>query len=254
MGNERRERRLTRRVGLLAALGIVLTGCITGPERLVGPTVSVRNDSGKPIVVRIQQSKYEVGPDESRHLYLSYHLHQKEPASVEVLDSASCEVARSIIVTFETDLDPLVTVPVSGPLTQSVQTLADQQTDWLKESWNACPEPADGWTISVSNPSSTIYRLIAYDKTGTALWQGKAPPESSQTIRLGGYKHGGSGSIVLLDAECRVLDRVEHADTGTYVITIRWAAMTIKAGRIPSDDPDMTVQQWACPAPTPSPR
>jgi hypothetical protein len=241
-----------RLVWLVAVVSGLLAGCIGG-ERLMGATISVRNDSGKPIVVRIWHAKFEVGRGDTRFLYPSYNIRPSNDQVVDILDPTSCAVVQTVTLTFEKGLDPLLTVPPSGPLTRTEQRPGDTPTAAVRESRNACPEPSDGWTISVGNPSTTIRRLIAYDEGGTALWQAKLSGDTTATIRLGGYQHESAGSIVLLGLGCKVLDRVDHAATGTYVIKVKSETMTIEPGPIPIDDPELpTTGEFVCPVTSPA--
>jgi hypothetical protein len=233
-------------------MAVVLAGC--RPERLVGPSVSVRNDSGRPIVVRMEQSKYEIGLNESRRLPYLYAVSSNgDGVAVDILDAASCEVFEAVTVSFESDLDPLLTVPRNGTPTQSAQTVEDKRALGLAalESRNVCQGPADGWTISVNNPSSETYHLVMYDAAAKAVSEAKVWPRLSRTLRLRNREENSdSGSIVLLDADCHVLDRVEHAAWGDFVMTIKAGKMTIEDGPVPADDLQLALTGWLCPPTT----
>jgi hypothetical protein len=191
---------------------------------------------------------------ETRHLDPSYNIRPSNAQVVDILDPASCAVIQTVTLTFEKGLDPLLTVPPGGPLTRSEQSPNDPSMATVRESRSACPEPSDGWTISVQNPSTTIRRLIAYDERGTALWQAKLSGDTTATIRLGGYQHESAGRIVLLGLACTFLDRVDHAATGTYVIKVKSETMTIEPGPIPPNDPEIaTNEEWVCPVTSPPP-
>lgn len=238
---------------LVVVVSVVLAGCDYG-HRFIGPTVSVKNDSGKPVVVRIDQSKWAIGQGESRQL--GEQRYGASGATIEILDPTSCEVGATFAVSFEANLDPLVTVAASGPITQLDQTQRQMNAlDRAVESQNLCEQPADGWTVSIVNRAGSTHYVVARDEAGKAISEYFGfMPSSTLTLRLPMAVNSVPGSLDVVDAECQIIARADHPGWGTYVVTIDAGKATIEKGPILDDHglwPYLAGE--SCPVATPSP-
>lgn len=254
MPTSRQANRAARLGALLVVLGAaLLAGC--GPERLIGPSISIRNDSPTSVVIRIRQEKWAIGPAETRRFFPPY-VYAPDGATIDILDGASCEVLTTFAVSFETDLDPLVTVSANGPPVQSVVTDEDEgKIDRAVQSQNLCERPADGWTVAIVNADNETYYLMANDEAGEPLrgYYAKVLPNSTAVVRLYAGENAAAGALVLADTNCSPLDEVDHAAWGTYVMTIEDAKATIEKGPIPGDSWGSDFGA-SCPRPAPSPQ
>jgi hypothetical protein len=221
-----------------------LTACIHG-ERLGGPSVSVRNDAGRPIVIQRYRSKWEIGAGETRLLTTLEIGTLSSGASFTILDAATCQAFASLDLTFETVPDPMIVVPQAGAPTARALTTDEQGRLGPAPSLspNACVGPADGWNLVVvshadrafslsmtapyrgggANPPRVLFDLSP-NASGTIVWTGLV----GDTV---------AGSIDLLDpATCKIVASVDHPAWGNFVVTIDEAGrMTIEPGLLPTD-------------------
>ena len=246
-------------------IAMTVAGCIGG-ERLLGPTLTVRNDSAVPIVVRVDRSKWEVPTSESGYLgSLSF----RPATSVEILDATTCAVLDTVAVSFQPDMDQLVTVPVIGAATSRAITTADRAVPTPSRSTDPsrCVGPADGINVSVENRSSKSYDLVARSASGDLVGyllelpgHGSGPLIGNGVLSWGAAKGGpdrlmAAGVIDLIDpASCRILSSVEYPDFGSFTVTIDEAGdMTIANGPLPTGR-DLSRKGVECvPGATPQP-
>ena len=254
----------SRALFVVAIASLWVSGCIQG-ERLHGPTIAVRNDTARAIVVRVNRQKYELVPNASGDLAYIWGLTDTVPMLVEILDPTSCTVVGSITLAFTSNLDPLVIVPPTGSPTESTASSSDRNAFVaLQESANLCPRPEDGWTIAVGNSSSVPYFMTANSPEGypITLGVGKVAPGSVTAMPDFLYNPAatGAGSLILFDANCHVLDTIQHGAWGTFVVTISGGKISIETGPVPVGIEWLpTVTYSVCPsaqpgavAPTPS--
>jgi hypothetical protein len=237
----------TRRVllvagALLSAVG--LTACIHG-ERLQGPSVSVRNDSGRPLVVQRDRSKWEIGAGEARLLTTLEISTFTSGASFTIIDAATCEALASLTLTFETVPDPMIVVRPAGAPTARALTAEERGARGPAPalSPNACVGPDDGWNLLVVSRSERAFYLSmtapnrgGVANPGRALFD-LAPRASGTIVWTGLVGDTVAGAIDLLDpATCKFLASVDHPAWGNFVLTIDAAGrMTIEPGPLPTD-------------------
>jgi hypothetical protein len=241
--------RIVRRATSFAALGCLLALTLTacGPERFQGPEISVRNDSGRAIVVQYLRSKWEVGAAETRHLGAISIYAFTDGASFTILDAATCEAVDTISLTFKDVADPLIIVPATGAIESRDLTVAERQAQGLMPIESASPEvclgPADGWNLSVVNRSGRAYFLAMIEPDlGGVVPPGRVvfdvSPHATGTVIWGSFVGAPvAGPIDLLDATtCALVASVVHPAWGHFVVTIGATGdMTIEPGRLPTD-------------------
>ena len=224
--------------------GAALTACIHG-ERLGGPSVSVRNDADRPIVIQWYRSKWEIGAGQTRHLTTLEIGTLTSGASFTLLDAATCQAFASLDLTFETVPDPMIVVPQAGAPT--ARALAADEQGALGPapplSPNACVGPADGWNLVVVSRADRAFSLsMTGPNQGGVANPGRflfelSPKASGTIVWTGLVGDTVAGPIDLLDpATCKIVASVDHPAWGNFVLTIDEAGrMTIEPGLLPTD-------------------
>jgi hypothetical protein len=137
-------------------LAVALTGCDYGVS-LVGPSVAVRNDSGRAIVMRLGTRKWPVGLGEIRSLQPRLPVSAASATlTYEILDAASCQIIETVSVDFKSMPSAAIVVPATGPATvvSAEDGLAGRvDAADATESPNLCPDlPTDGSPGSTAAP------------------------------------------------------------------------------------------------------
>jgi hypothetical protein len=244
---------------------LVVAGC-WGGERLQGPSLAIRNETAEPVVVRVQRSKWEVPASGSGYLGT---LPWMPAASVEILDPKTCARLDTVAISFQPDMDQVLTVPASGTASSRATTIDDDTASMPKPSMdpNRCVGPEDFVSISVENRSSMTFDLVARSISADLVSQllEVAGKGSGSLASIGFPNWGvskakvdsrlGAGAIDLIDpASCRVLATVEFPDYGSFVVTIdEGGALSIADGPLPTG-PSLPKKGVACqPGGTPLP-
>jgi hypothetical protein len=245
-------------------VAMMLAGCIGG-ERLIGPTVTIRNDSARPLVVRLERLKWAIEPGQSGLLAILNGYYFTNEASFELLDKATCDVIETVSVTFASKPDAVLTVPVAGGATTRALNDADRNAAGPEATMdpNLCLGPADGLNVSVVNRSSEPYFVVVRTASGESVaYPLQVPRHGSGTLVTNGVLAWGravgldilaAGSIELLDAgSCRVIGKVQHPDLGSFAVLVdESGAVTIGPAPLPTDPGLPKVDKPCAPGATP---
>lgn len=223
----------------LAALSAVATGCIFG-ERLIGPTLAVRNDTGQAVVIQLDRSKWLVAAGQSG-LLVRLSKSALEKATVDVLDASDCRSLGAVIVDFHEALDQVVVVSSSAaPIARPISASDPRNPDAMpSDDPSLCPGPRDGWSLLVVNRTQ-----IAYELETDSADAGGIPPPPLAVFTIGPGMSGvvvwpsapntTAGQFDIIDpATCRLVARLDHPAFGTLVVTIEGGTATIAPGPLP---------------------
>ena len=92
----------------------------------------------------------------------------------------------------------------------------------------ACPGPADGWSLWIVNPSERTYFIRA--RSGSATIVARVEPNSTR-MAVGGF--GETSTIELLDADCNVLSSLQRSGWGPFKGVIDEDSLRLEAGVSP---------------------
>jgi hypothetical protein len=121
-------------------LGAVAVACIGG-ERLAGPTINVRNETERPVLVQRDGSSWTVPAGETQFVERLPMTAIQGTAIVVLRDATTCSELGTVLLNFKENPDPLVVVangvsPAIRPWTQ-----ADRESVGppARSSPNSCP-------------------------------------------------------------------------------------------------------------------
>ena len=124
-------------------LGAAAVACIGG-ERLGGPTINVRNETERPILVQREGLSWTVSAGQTAFVERLQMTAIQGTATVVLRDATTCDELGTVPLNFKNDPDPLVVVandvpPAIRPWTQSDRDSAQPPAS---PSPNSCPRAA----------------------------------------------------------------------------------------------------------------
>ena len=149
---------------VVVLLAAIVAGCFWGPERGSGPSITVRNDTARDLVLRRADSAWTVPAGATEFLGLLESGALNSGATFTIHDATTCEELDTLQLTFTAVPDPLIIISDTAPPTARAMTTEERQSLGASLGPPASASPfkcggAGAWQMLVVNKSDQRYEL-----------------------------------------------------------------------------------------------